>query len=68
MSEKQLKDKIHKFINYSFPDYDNYEVINLSETATKVLLTYGKDKIKVTVGLDGNTNSLFKILETDFVA
>ena len=68
MSKKELSNKIEKFVKYSFPDYDEYEVLNLSEADTKVLLTYGKDKIKVTIGLDGNTNSLFRILETKFVA
>lgn len=60
--------KVERFLELSFPPYSNCTIVAEREDSTIAVLEYSKhDKIKVTVGLDGDGQNLYKLLQTDFI-
>lgn len=62
------KKKIDRFLSINFPEYNNCTIIKDSGDIAVAVLEYGKnDKLRVTIGLDGDNQSVYKLLQTDFI-
>lgn len=62
------KKKLKHFLDINFPQYNNCTILEDTDEKAVAILEYGKyDKIRVTIGLDGESQILYKLLQTDFI-
>ena len=59
---------VEKFLESSFPAYENYTIVEENGNKIVAILDYGKyDKLRVTFGYDKSSHMLYKLLRTDFI-